>query len=122
MLKIFICPASNPGMKVPSTCSTIHCYLLKNFLIPLVSKSLRIIAPSIIAIGNLQKSWYVFGLPFSVRVGCEYGLAVFPVIWIPTRLMPVNDRNNPTGIVCRHYDVAWMQVCMSKGNWRVVRK
>jgi hypothetical protein len=84
--------------------------------VPLISKSSRIIAPSTIAIGNLQKSWYIFGLPFSVRVGCEYGLAVFPIIWIPTRLMPVNNSYNATGVVYRYYDVTWMQVCMSKGN------
>jgi hypothetical protein len=83
---------------------------------------LRIIAPNIIAISNLQISWYIFGLPFSVGVGCEYSLTVFPVIWIPSRLMAVNDSHNATGISCGHYDVAWMRVCMRKGNWRVVQK
>jgi hypothetical protein len=89
---------------------------------PLVSKRPGIIAPSIIALSNFQESWYVLDLPFSIGFGCEYGLAVFPVIWIPARLMPVNDSNNATGVVYRYYDVAWMQVCMSKGNWRIVRE
>jgi hypothetical protein len=48
-------------------------------MLPLVSKSPRIIAPSVIAIGGVQEPRYVLSLPFSVRNGSEYGLAVFPV-------------------------------------------
>ena len=80
-------------------------------------------SPLIIELNDIDKLWNILISPVSIKVWSQKSFAKLPVLWIPSRLMPIDNGKYLTRCISRHHYVAWMEISMDEDNsWAVWKK